>query len=131
MIVLRPLPLPNPYGQLSVSPWITLTAASSTPSSSATICAMAVSFPEPGVVVPPRTVTRPVGLIRTVEVSKPPVNEPGRSAPSGVSSNAIPRPTVRPASRAPRLLLAQPVVVGQLERQVQQPRIVARVQVES
>src|SRR6516225_734349 len=56
---LRPVELPNPYGQLAVSPCTTDTVSTDTPNSSATTWAMPVSLPPPGDVTPVRTVTLP------------------------------------------------------------------------
>jgi hypothetical protein len=64
----------------------------SIPNTAATICAMPVSLPEPGVVTPVSTVTEPEGSTRTVEVSKPRKKLPLKSAPSGVISKPTPTP---------------------------------------
>ena len=54
--------------------------------------------PVPGLVTPVRMVTLPDGLTRTVDVSKPRTKLPGKSPPSGVTSNPMPTPSIRPAA---------------------------------
>jgi hypothetical protein len=98
--VARPLELPNPNGQRSVSPCTSVTRSGSRQRRSPTTCTIAVSLPPPGLVTPVKTLTAPDGPTRTVEVSKSPVIVPGMSAASGVSSNDRPTPTSRPAALA-------------------------------
>ena len=60
---------PSPNGVASVSPKITRTASSGSPSSAATSWAIVVSSPWPCEVTPASTVTAPEGSIRTVAPS--------------------------------------------------------------
>ena len=55
--------VPMSQGQRSVSPSTMSMAASSTPSSSASICACEVSTPWPISILPEKTVTRPLPAI--------------------------------------------------------------------
>ena len=62
---------PLPYGQRSVSPWTMVTAARSTPSSSASTWASVVAWPWPWEAALTNPRTSPVSSTRTVAASWP------------------------------------------------------------
>ena len=71
-----------PYGPVPVSPWMTSTTSGSTPSRSATICAIVVSRPWPCGEVPVKTVTEPDGCTRTTADSQKPAWMPTPLGPT-------------------------------------------------
>ncbi len=93
--------VPMPYWTTPVSPWITVTSLILTPNSSATICANEVSCPCPWGDAPVKTVTFPVGSIRTVALSQPPAGI-ACDGPSAQISTYVERPIPisRPSARA-------------------------------
>ena len=84
--------VPTPGGTSAESPQTISTAAGSTPSSSAAICANVVSCPWPCGEEPVRTVTRPSGSTRISALSQRP---PARS-----TYMPTPMPTTLPSARA-------------------------------
>ena len=98
--------VPHPIGVVSVSPWMTLTSLTATPSSSATICAKVVSSPWPCGDEPMKTCALPLGWKRTIALSHNPPWNPTAPAtcegPSPQISTYIetPMPRYRPFLRA-------------------------------
>jgi hypothetical protein len=68
--------VPQPIGETSVSPCITLTSFTSTPISLATSCAKVVSSPWPCGEAPMNAWTFPVGWTRTIALSQSPPWKP-------------------------------------------------------
>ena len=64
--------VPIPWCTRSVSPWMTCTSSTATPTWSATIWANEVSVPWPWGEMPVSTVTLPLSSTRTVADSQPP-----------------------------------------------------------
>ena len=61
--------MPSPYGVVSVSPWMTSTSSTDSPSSAATICANVVSWPCPWVCTLIESCAVPVGDMRSAAPS--------------------------------------------------------------
>src|SRR6185437_8716354 len=93
--------VPIPYCTIAVSPWITVTSFTLTPSSSAAICAKEVSSPCLCGEAPVRIVTLPVGSTRTVALSQPPAGIADDGPNAQISTYVdTPIPTSRPSLRA-------------------------------